>query len=57
MKRKTYTPPQSRFFEIRTEQGICYSSGQQEQLDPAANEEGDVNANGHIEINNDITFE
>lgn len=55
MKRKTYTPPQSRFFEIRTEQGICYASDTEDQMTPE--KAGDVNVKEHIEINNDITFE
>lgn len=50
-KKKTYLPPESILIEVLTEQGICYSSGEEEKV------EGDVNVAEHTEVTNDITFE
>lgn len=51
-KKRTYLPPESILIEVHTEQGICYSSGEEAKI-----ESGDVNVKDYETIENDITFD
>lgn len=54
MKRKIYLPPESTMLEVRTEQGICYSSDEAAKIEGV--EAAQIEVKEYTEIENDITF-
>lgn len=55
MARKEYQKPLSLITRVQTEQGICYSSGENAEINPQTT--GDINVEQYKEIDNDIEFQ